>query len=122
MHHCSSRDGERFYVRLLLTVRPGPTSFEDLRTINGELHPTFRAACAALHLLDDDREWHLTFEEASGSASGRQLRQLFADALIWGTVGDPLWLWIDFMVHICDDLPYAISRFPLTGRLAGLAH
>jgi hypothetical protein len=122
MHHCSPRDGERFYVRLLLTVRPGPTSFEDLRTINGELHPTFRAACAALHLLDDDREWHLTFEEASGSASGRQLRQLFADALIWGTVGDPLWLWIDFMVHICDDLPYAISRFPLTGRLAGLAH
>ena len=34
MYHCSPVQGERFYLRLLLTVREGPISFEDLRTVN----------------------------------------------------------------------------------------
>ena len=42
--------GERFCLRLLLTVRRGPTSFEDLRTVEGVVYPNFCAACAALGL------------------------------------------------------------------------
>jgi hypothetical protein len=33
--------GERFYLRLLLTVVVGATSFENLRTIDGVVYPTF---------------------------------------------------------------------------------
>src|ERR1700735_5213525 len=33
MFQASPSQGERFYLRLLLTVRGGPTSFEDLRTV-----------------------------------------------------------------------------------------
>jgi hypothetical protein len=51
MFQCNPSPGERFYLRLLLTVRRGPTSFEDLRTVEGVVHPTFRAACAAMGLL-----------------------------------------------------------------------
>src|SRR4029077_4441575 len=57
MYHCNPNQGERFFVRLLLTIRRGAKSFEDLRTVFGEVYPTFRAACAAQGLLDDDREW-----------------------------------------------------------------
>jgi len=39
--------GERFFLRLLLIAVPGPTSFEDLRTHDGIVHPTFRDACIA---------------------------------------------------------------------------
>lgn len=49
--------GERYYLRMLLNVVKGATSFEDIRTVNGVLHPTFRSACTALGLLGDAKEW-----------------------------------------------------------------
>ena len=49
--------GELYFLRLLLNTVRGPTSFKDLRTIDGQVHPTFKAACVALGLLQDDEEW-----------------------------------------------------------------
>ena len=111
MYQCNPSQGERFYLRLLLSVRQGPTSFEDLRTVEGVVHPTFRAACAAMGLLLDDREWATALEEAAVFASGRRLRTLFTFILHYCTVGDPLKLWEEFKDHLCDDLPHAIARF-----------
>ncbi len=48
--------GERFFLRLLLTVVLGVPSFEHLRTIDNIEHPTFQVACRALGLLQDDAE------------------------------------------------------------------
>jgi hypothetical protein len=42
---------ECFYLRLLLANVRGPTSFKSLRTVNGIVCPTFRAACQELNLL-----------------------------------------------------------------------
>ncbi|XP_047258266.1 uncharacterized protein LOC124890476, partial [Capsicum annuum] len=39
---------EQYYLRLLLNVIKGPTSYEDLRKINGHDHNTFKDACYAL--------------------------------------------------------------------------
>ena len=111
MFQASPSQGERFYLRLLLTVRAGPTSFEDLRTVEGVVHPTFRAAAAAMGLLLEDREWATALEEAAVFASGRRLRTLFAFILHFCAVGDPLKLWEDFKDPLCDDLPRAIARF-----------
>ncbi len=57
MYHCNPFAGERYYLRLLLTSVTGPRSFEDLRIVDNHLYPTFRAACVALGLLEDDGEW-----------------------------------------------------------------
>ncbi len=54
MFFVSPTAGERFHLRTLLTVVKGPTSFENLRTINGIEFPTFRDACIHLGLLEDD--------------------------------------------------------------------
>ncbi|XP_057297346.1 uncharacterized protein LOC130627125 [Hydractinia symbiolongicarpus] len=54
-------EGERFYLRILLLHVPGATSFESLRTFNGELFPTFREACLARGLLQDNNEWNALF-------------------------------------------------------------
>jgi hypothetical protein len=110
MFHCGPNRGEVFYVRLLLTVKEGPTSFEDLRTVDGHLYPTFRAACQAMGLLEDDQEWVRTFEEAGLFRTGTYLRSLFAIALLHGSVTDPPVLWEQFKHTICDDLPYRLSR------------
>ena len=58
------REGERYYLRLLLMKIPGATSFDDLKTtFDGSrnpayvIHDTFQDACRDLGLLQDDQEW-----------------------------------------------------------------
>lgn len=53
LYACSPLQGERFYLRLLLTVVFGPSCYEDLCTVNGKLHPTFRSACHHRGPLDE---------------------------------------------------------------------
>jgi hypothetical protein len=62
--------GERFYLRTLLTVVCGPRSFDDLRSFEGILYPTFKDACNARGLLEDDGEWRLCLADASQLQTG----------------------------------------------------
>ena len=104
MYYAHPSSGERFYLRLLLTVVKGATSFEDLRTHQGVLHPTFREACIAYGLTDDDNEWHQCLTEAKHMAVGRQMRNLFVTILKDCNPADPRALWDAFWQDICDDL------------------
>ena len=61
----SPRQGECFYLCLLLHHVRGPQSFSELKTVNGELCSSFREACFKVGLLEDDSQYHLAMEEAS---------------------------------------------------------
>ena len=108
MYYAHPNSGERFYLRTLLTSIKGATSFENLRTVNGITHPTFHAACLAHGLLEDDNEWRQCLQEAAHMASGHQLRNLFVTILGDCSPSDPLALWMEFRVNICDDLQHAL--------------
>ena len=106
--------GERFYLRTLLIAVRGPTSFENLRTINGVVvngvvHPTFKDACRALGLLENDGEWLQCLREASVMQTGHQLRQLFVMILKECSPVKPEDLWDKFKTSICDDLQHKLS-------------
>ena len=51
LHTVSPTQEEAFCMRLLLNVVPGPISFEDLKNVEGAVHPTFKSACRARDLL-----------------------------------------------------------------------
>jgi hypothetical protein len=68
---------------MLLLLVKGATGFEDLRTFEGFCHPSFKDACRARGLLDDDQEWHTVFDEAAAWATSRQLRKLFVTMLLF---------------------------------------
>jgi PIF1-like helicase/Helitron helicase-like domain at N-terminus len=108
MYYAHPNSGERFYLRTLLTSVKGATSFEDLRHVNGVLHPTFHAACLAYGLLEDDNEWRQCLQEAAHMATGYQLRNLFVTLLRDCSPSDPLALWMEFRINICDDLRHAL--------------
>jgi len=104
MYYAHPSAGERFYLRLLLTVVKGATSYEDLHTHQGVLYPTFRDACVAYGLTEDDNEWRQCLEEAKHMAVGRQMRHLFVTILKDCTPTNPRALWDFFWQDICDDL------------------
>lgn len=108
IYFASPSAGERFYLRTLLTAVKGPRSFEDLRTVNGVIHPTFRDACLARGLLENDGEWRRCLLDASFMQVGSRLRQLFATILLFGSPSQPEILWQDYRQHVCDDLHYQL--------------
>jgi hypothetical protein len=57
------------------------------------VHPTFKAACLARGLLQDDAEWDQCLSEATGVQLPRSLRQLFVNLLIFNNVTNPGRLW-----------------------------
>ncbi|GJU70989.1 DNA helicase [Tanacetum coccineum] len=87
--------GDLFYLRMLLCHRKGCKSPIEVRTVNGQILPTYRAACEALGLLGDDKEWDISLEEPTVLATSKELRILFSQILIYCDVADPLKLWIN---------------------------
>ncbi|XP_074278224.1 uncharacterized protein LOC141601817 [Silene latifolia] len=74
IYHVPPNSGEKYYLRVLLNHVKGPTCYEDIRTINGVPYDTFRDACYAMGLLDDDREYVDAIEEF-GSDHGSTFRR-----------------------------------------------
>mmetsp|Transcript_13935 Transcript_13935/g.25805 ORF Transcript_13935/g.25805 Transcript_13935/m.25805 type:complete len:831 (-) Transcript_13935:1923-4415(-) len=116
----SIREGERFYLRLLLTQVAGPTSFEHLRTVNGVLHPTFKDACVASSLIEDDTEWDRTMTEATIWQMPQQLCNLFASLLFFGQPADPSALWDKHKDAMTEDIRRTHQHAPTAYRLAAI--
>ncbi|GJU76825.1 hypothetical protein Tco_1273895 [Tanacetum coccineum] len=76
-----------------LLEREGPKNFDELMSVNNRLCHTFKEACFAYGLLNDDREWTKAISEASLWALGPQLRDLFVTILLFCDVSRPLKLW-----------------------------
>ena len=110
MYHCNPFIGEKYYLRLLLTIVCGAKSFEYLRTVRGITYRTFREACSALGLLEDDQEWVSCFNEAINLTTGQSLRTLFVTALLFESICNQLALWNQFKDNICDDLKYQLEQ------------
>ena len=73
--------GERYYMRLLLCHQRGCTSFEDLRTVQGNVCNSWEEAAQRLGLLDNGSDWMDMFQELGPLHPGWVLRQLFVLAL-----------------------------------------
>ncbi|XP_071909310.1 uncharacterized protein [Coffea arabica] len=74
-------EGERYFLRLLLTHVRAPTSFDDLKTINGKYISTFRDAAILRGYFESDTSQEQCLEEASSYQMPYILRRLFATLL-----------------------------------------
>ncbi|XP_074323776.1 uncharacterized protein LOC141660687 [Apium graveolens] len=63
--------------------KKGSRSFEDLKTVNGHIHKTFKEACAALGLQQNDNQWHEAIAENSHTSLPPQLRAMFVNILAY---------------------------------------
>ncbi|XP_052626906.1 uncharacterized protein LOC111886193 [Lactuca sativa] len=107
IHSVSPKLGEAYFLRILLNKVKGPTSFDDIRTVNGQTHSSFRDACYALGLLDDDKEYIDAIKEASHSGSGFYLRFLFATLLMCNNMPKPEVVWENTWEYLTDGILYS---------------
>jgi len=104
MYFVHPATSERFFLCLLLTVVPGATSFEHLRTVDNIEHPTFQAACKALGLLQDDAEWDTCMREACIDEDAKRLRNLFVTLLLLCSPLNPKVLWERYRDDMSHDM------------------
>ncbi|CAH9068975.1 unnamed protein product [Cuscuta epithymum] len=102
--------GESYYIRCLLNHIRGATSHEELRTLNGVTYDTFRDACYALGLLDDDREFIDAFNEGSHFSTAFCLRILFVILLWTESMGRPEHVWQKCWSYMAEDIQYTRRR------------
>ena len=103
IYSISPKDSEKYCLRILLHHVPGATSFDDLKTVDGEVMETFKDACIRRQLLTDDKEWDHAMTEAATFQMPRQLRTLFATILIYCNPQDPLQLWEKHKATMMED-------------------
>ncbi|XP_064637877.1 uncharacterized protein LOC135494057 [Lineus longissimus] len=110
-----------YYLRLLLYHKPGPTSFQDLRTVHSQTCPTYKDACLQLGILDTDEEIDRVLEEAASIQFGTTLRHTFATILIWIQPTQALDLWERHKDALTQDLLRKHNTNELTRRISNEA-
>jgi len=97
-------NSECFYLRMLLLVLRGPTSFADLKTVNGVVCESYREACDRLGRLESDAHWDSALAEAAASQLPHRIRHLLAILLTTCAVSNPLQLWEKYEKDMSEDI------------------
>ncbi|XP_061999597.1 uncharacterized protein LOC133716991 [Rosa rugosa] len=115
----SPSEGEKFYLRVLLNHVRGPKSFEDLRTVDGVLQPTFKKAVEERGLLEDDESIRQCLREASNIRMPSSLRRLFVTILVYCMPHEVRSLWDEFYPFMIEDYPSSSTtdNVRITNRL-----
>jgi hypothetical protein len=98
--------GELYYLRMMLTVVRGPTSYDQIKNVAGVQLKTFRDACYAMRFLGDDKEFIGAIKEAKDWGSGFQLRMLFVGMLLSAVMDRPCYVWDETKVWLADGVLY----------------
>ncbi|XP_071904281.1 uncharacterized protein [Coffea arabica] len=96
-------EGERYFLRLLLLHVRAPTSYDDLKTINGVHVTTFREAAVLRGYLESNNSQDECLEEAAVYHMPYSLRRLFASLLVYFTPSNPRTLWLKFEESLSED-------------------
>ncbi|XP_012571087.1 uncharacterized protein [Cicer arietinum] len=110
IYYVPPTSGEKFYLRMLLNKVRGSRSFEDIKTVNGFVHLTYKDTCYALGLLEDDKEFDDCIKEAVAWGNGIQLCQLFSTILLNCIVINPGLLWESNLKLLLEDILYRQRR------------
>ncbi|CAI0430085.1 unnamed protein product [Linum tenue] len=102
--------GDVFFLRLMLTKIHGPTRYVALRTVKGEVCPSYEKACEKLGLLSDSSEWVRVFQEISASSMPNLIRSTFVCMLMFCEVPNPIELFESSWKFMAEDHAYSLRK------------
>ena len=115
LHTAHPTQGQRWYLRILLTHVRGATGYVDLLTFKSDDGQTttyncFKKRCMAEGLLKDDKEWDAALKEASEWKSAPQLRRLFAMIVKECHPQNAKQLFDKYRNELIEDIEYEFQR------------
>ena len=83
--------GDIYFLRILLHHEhcKGKSSFDELRTVGGELMESYQEVCRCLGLLQDDNEWDQALTEGAATKMPSATRELFVTILLFCMPSNP---------------------------------
>ncbi|GJS84949.1 putative diphthine methyl ester synthase [Tanacetum coccineum] len=102
--------GDAYYLRVLLNHVKGLTSWEKIYEYPDDIiHPSFRDACFARGLLDDDREYILGLQEIYAWEFGNKVRRSFVHLLMSNSMSRPDHVFNETWKFMKDDIEYHLE-------------
>ncbi|CAI9266057.1 unnamed protein product [Lactuca saligna] len=96
-------EGERYYLRILLSKIRCPKSYDSLKICKGIKVATFQESALLHGYLIDDNSQKLCLQEASVYHMPYELRRLFASLLVYTIPSNPRELWLSFESAMLED-------------------
>ncbi|KAK9274843.1 hypothetical protein L1049_022097 [Liquidambar formosana] len=96
-------EGERYYLRLLLNHVKGPTSFDDLLSVDGNKYFTFKESALKKRLLESDENISECLSETANFQMPQALRRLFAMLFVYCEPSNLRKLWEDYFEPMSED-------------------
>ena len=92
---------------MLLTSVRGPTSFEDLKTVNSRVCSSFQEACIEKGLIEQEHMANKCMEEATTVHMPDALSRLFVTLLVFAEPPKPTFLWEKYYAALSEDFTHS---------------
>ena len=104
VHHVSIAFGEMFYLRVLINKVRGAQHWDDFKKFEDVTYATYKEACQARGLLEDDKEYIDGLFEASLWSMGNYLRSFFVMLIMTDSMSRPEIVYEKTWTVLADDV------------------